>query len=136
MASTSIPLLGKLRQLLSAVYPMHNERAASVVAPMIAQPTAGTSSIESQPHGAHWLGDRRANIRTAIVHSQQKWVPALQVKFPISGGKLSASTSYEITPLTLRSLLPHHLFSPRLTGLHGAFWLGNHAASEQRDPLS
>ena len=41
MAATSIPLLGRLRQLLSAVYPMQNERAASAVAPMMIQPTAG-----------------------------------------------------------------------------------------------
>ncbi|CAL5218524.1 g212 [Coccomyxa viridis] len=41
MASTSIPLLRRLRQLLSAVYPMPNECAASVAAPMLAQPTSG-----------------------------------------------------------------------------------------------
>ena len=41
MAATSISLLGRLRQLLRAVYPMHSERATSAVAPMTIQHTAG-----------------------------------------------------------------------------------------------
>jgi len=40
MASNGIPFLGRLRQLLRTIFPMLNERATTVVAPMIVQPTA------------------------------------------------------------------------------------------------
>ena len=43
MAWNGIPWLGRLRQLLSNILPMRQERASAMIPPTVAQPTSGTS---------------------------------------------------------------------------------------------